>query len=39
MVAAANAGNSEAMLWLGIRYSNYNQDVPSRQEQDTYKIA
>ena len=28
LVAAAKAGDAEAMLWLGIKHSNNNQDVP-----------
>ena len=28
LVAAANAGDPEAMLWLGLKYSNPKQDVP-----------
>jgi len=35
LFAAAKAGDTAAMLWLGVKYSNYHQDVPRDDVQAT----
>lgn len=35
LFAAAKAGDSQAMLWLGVKYSNYKQVVPKDDVQAT----